>query len=58
LFIHQALLEAFTCGITEIDVSFFGRENQKLLKPNQNGTKKNGYQLQFKVLMLSYFHCH
>jgi len=34
LFIHQTLLEAFTCGITEIDVASFGRENQRLLKPN------------------------
>ena len=50
LFIYQALLESFTCGITEIDVSKFGAENQKLLRPNQNGTDKNGYQLQFEVI--------
>ena len=52
MFIYQSLLEAFTCGITEIDVSKFGKENQKLLKPNQKGTNKNGYQLQFEVRYL------
>ncbi|XP_066925636.1 receptor-type tyrosine-protein phosphatase S-like [Clytia hemisphaerica] len=50
MFIYKSLLESFTCGITEIDVSRFGNEYQRLLRPNQNGTTKNGFHLQFERL--------
>lgn len=47
MFIYQALFEAFTCGVTSIDISDFIEENQKLRQNKINN--QNGYQLQFEV---------
>ena len=53
MFIYHALFEAFTCGITSIDVSKFTEENQKLLRSTLHEKRKNGYQLQYDVRRFS-----
>eukprot|EP00794_Sanderia_malayensis_P007927 gene7927-8782_t len=48
IFIYHALLEAITCGITEIDSQNFRIETNQLDTKNEHG--KTGFQIQFERL--------
>ena len=52
IFIHDAILEAVTCGDTQVCAANLRRKVQKLSRRNPK-TQLTGYERHFKVCMLS-----